>query len=154
MSTSKRAPDAVAPDPSQAQETPPPGEAAVRAAAEARARRIEVEFLERVRVRLPQHPAVLESLGCLYTEMGRYQDGLAADRDMVRMTPQAPTAWYNLACSLALTGQAGEAFAALDKAVALGYDDADWLRTDPDLAPLHADPRFGRLLARFQDRGD
>ena len=97
-------------------EIPPaetPGEsaeaAAARAAAEERARRLEVEFLEGVRARLPDHPAVVESLGCLYTEMGRYQDGLAADRQMVQMDPGSPTAWYNLACSLSLTGQADAA---------------------------------------------
>ena len=53
-----------------------------------------VEFLESVRARLPAHPAVVESLGCLYTEMGRYQDGLRADRDMVQMQPDSPNAWY------------------------------------------------------------
>ena len=118
------------------EKTPSPAEAAARAAAAERARRIEVEFLEAVRVRLPAHPAVVESLGCLYTEMGRYQDGLAADRRMVQMDPASPTAWYNLACSLALTGQAEAAFAALEKAVALGYDDAEWMQDDDDFAPI------------------
>ena len=127
-------------------------EAAARAAAEERARRLEVEFLEGVRARLPDHPAVVESLGCLYTEMGRYQDGLAADRQMVQMDPGSPTAWYNLACSLSLTGQAEAAFAALEKAVALGYDDGDWMREDDDLASLRADPRYARILAQLLAR--
>ena len=129
-----------------------PGESAARAAAEERARRLEVEFLEGVRARLPGHPAVVETLGCLYTEMGRYQDGLAADRQMVRMDPASATAWYNLACSLALTGQPDDAFAALDKAVALGYDDAEWMRDDDDFAAIKDDPRFVRLLARLLAR--
>ncbi|NCD22448.1 MAG: tetratricopeptide repeat protein [Spartobacteria bacterium] len=125
---------------------------AARAAAEERARRIEVAFLEGVRARLPDHPAVVESLGCLYTEMGRYQDGLAADRRMVQMDPASPTAWYNLACSLALTGQPDDAFAALEKAVALGYDDAEWMQDDDDFAPIKADPRFARILAQLLAR--
>ena len=136
-------------------ETPPaetPDEAAARAAAEERARRIEVEFLEAVRVRLPAHPAVVESLGCLYTEMGRYQDGLRADREMVRMEPHSPTAWYNLACSLSLTGQTEDAFATLEKAIALGYDDAEWMEEDEDFAPIKKDPRFARLLAQLLAR--
>ncbi len=126
--------------------------AAARAAAEERARRLEVEFLEGVRARLPDHPAVVESLGCLYTEMGRYQDGLAADRQMVQMDPASPTAWYNLACSLSLTGQADDAFAALEKAVALGYDDAEWMQDDDDFAPIKQDPRFARILAQLLAR--
>ena len=135
---------------SRSKETP--AEAAARAAEEERARRVEVEFLEGVRARLPSHPAVIESLGCLYTEMGRYQDGLNADRQMVKMEPDSPTAWYNLACSLALTGQADDAFAALEKAIALGYDDAEWMEEDEDFAPIRKDPRFGRLLAQLQAR--
>ena len=134
------------------EKTPSPEEAAARAAAEERARRVEVEFLEAVRVRLPAHPAVVESLGCLYTEMGRYQDGLAADRRMVQMDPGSPTAWYNLACSLSLTNQADAAFAALEKAVALGYDDAEWMEEDEDFAPIKKDPRFARLLAQLLAR--
>ena len=129
-----------------------PAESAARAAAEERARRLEVEFLEGVRARLPEHPAVVESLGCLYTEMGRYQDGLNADRQMVRMDPASPTAWYNLACSLSLTGQADDAFAALEKAIALGYDDAEWMQDDDDFEPIKKDPRFARLLAQLLAR--
>ena len=129
-----------------------PEDSAVRAAAEERARRIEVEFLEGVRARLPAHPAVVESLGCLYTEMGRYQDGLRADRDMVRMEPDSPNAWYNLACSLSLTGQPDDAFAALEKAIALGYDDAEWMQDDDDFEPIKKDPRFARLLAQLLAR--
>ena len=129
-----------------------PNDSAARAAAEERARRLEVEFLEGVRARLPEHPAVVESLGCLYTEMGRYQDGLRADREMVRMEPHSPTAWYNLACSLSQTQQPDDAFAALEKAIALGYDDAEWMEEDDDFAPIRKDPRFVRLLAQLLAR--
>ena len=134
---------------SRPEEAPAPEAAVARAAAEERARRIEVEFLEAVRARLPAHAAVVESLGCLYTEMGRYQDGLRADREMVQMEPDSPTAWYNLACSLSLTGQPDAAFAALEKAVALGYDDPEWMQDDDDFAPIKKDPRFARLLAQL-----
>ena len=129
-----------------------PEDSAARAAAEERARRIEVAFLEGVRARLPGHPAVVESLGCLYTEMGRYQDGLRADREMVQMEPDSPNAWYNLACSLSLTGQPDDAFAALEKAIALGYDDAEWMQDDDDFEPIKKDPRFARILAQILAR--
>ena len=133
-------------------QAPGPEEAAALAAEEERARRVEVEFLEAVRVRLPAHPAVVETLGCLYNEMGRYQDGLRADREMVKMEPQSPIAWYNLACSLALTKQTDAAFGALEKAIALGYDDAEWMQDDEDFAPIKKDPRFARLLAQLLAR--
>ena len=129
-----------------------PEDSAARAAAEERARRIEVEFLEGVRARLPAHSAVVESLGCLYTEMGRYQDGLRADRELAQMEPDSPNAWYNLACSLSLTGQPDDAFAALEKAIALGYDDAEWMQDDDDFEPIKKDPRFARILAQLLAR--
>ena len=129
--------------------TPATGKAAARAAEEERQRRVEARFLEGVRARLPRHPAVLETLGCLYTEMGCYEEGLSADREMVALQPQSPLAWYNLACSLSLTGQADEAFAALEKAIGLGYDDAGWMQEDADFEPIRDDPRFARLLARL-----
>lgn len=116
---------------------------------EARDQRVELAFLEGVRTRLPRHPAILEALGCLYTEMGRYQDGLQADRDSVCLQPASPLAWYNLACSLSLTGQVNDAFHALEKAVTLGYADAEWMQKDADFAPIRSDPRFGRILARL-----
>ena len=134
------------------EEASSPEEAAARAAEEERARRVEVAFLEGVRARLPGHGAVVESLGCLYTEMGRYQDGLGADREMVRLEPRSPTAWYNLACSLSLTNQADAAFAALEKAIALGYDDAEWMQDDDDFEPIKKDPRFARILAQLLAR--
>ena len=134
------------------EKTPSPEEAAARAAAEERARRVEVEFLEAVRGRLPTHGAVVETLGCLYTEMGRYQDGLRADRQMVQMEPHSPIAWYNLACSLSLTGQTPDAFSALEKAIGLGYDDAEWMQEDADFASIKKDPRFARLLAQLLAR--
>ena len=129
-----------------------PGRASGERAAKARARQIEVQFLEGVRARLPVHPGVLESLGCLYTEMGRYEDGLQADRAMVKLQPSSSLAWYNLACSLSLTGQPDEAFAALDKAIGLGYADADWMIEDEDFAPIRGDPRFARVLAKIASR--
>lgn len=136
------------------QETPAetPGEARARAVENDRLNRIEAAFMEGLRRRMPEHPGVLESLGCLYTEMGRYEEGLAADRDMVRVQPHSPLAWYNLACSLSLTGQVDAAFAALGKAVARGYADAEWMQSDKDFDPIRSDPRFAMLLAQVQAR--
>ncbi len=122
------------------------------AVAEDLARRKEVKFLEGVHARLPMHGAVVETLGCLYTEMGRYQDGLRADRQMVGMEPHSPIAWYNLACSLSLTGQPDEAFAALEKALSLGYNDAEWMVEDEDFKSIRSDPRFARILAQLHAR--
>lgn len=128
----------------------PEGPAASKKAREDHARNVEVAFLEVVRARLPHFPAAIESLGCLYTEMGRFQDGLRADREMVKLEPLSPIAWYNLACSLALTEQPALALEALEKSVALGYADADWMEADADLVSLRDRPEFERILIKIR----
>ena len=108
--------------------------------------RIEVEFLEALRRRCPRHGPILEALGHLYTRIGRFDDGLQVDLELTRLRPQDPESWYNLACSHALLGAADQALTALDKAIQCGYQDADWMESDPDLASLSALPAFRSLL--------
>lgn len=115
-----------------------------------RPQRVELSFLESIRRRLPAHQRTLEALGHLYTRSGRYEDGLGVDEALSRLRPDDPVAWYNLACSQALTGQAEQALQALERCMELGYTDLAWIRKDEDLAALHADPRFIALLARFE----
>jgi hypothetical protein len=64
--------------------------------------------------------------------------------------PQNPVHHYNMACIEAQAGGARIPYAwgALDLAVALGFRDADHLQRDPDLAPLHDDPRFADLVRK------
>lgn len=58
---------------------------------------------------------------------------------------------YNRACELALEGKVEPAFAALEEAVGEGFGRIgfDHLAADPDLEPLHGDPRWGRLVERL-----
>ena len=74
---------------------------------------------------------------------------LQIDRRLVRLAPEDPVVWYNLACSFAVLGMIEPAFSALQKALELGYRTVRRLRRDPDLKSLRRDPRFARLLRRF-----
>jgi hypothetical protein len=58
---------------------------------------------------------------------------------------------YNLACIEAQAGgpRLPHAWGALDLAVALGFNDAEHLRTDPDLEPLRSDPRFADVVRKI-----
>ncbi|MEZ6017776.1 MAG: hypothetical protein R3F49_21900 [Planctomycetota bacterium] len=121
--------------------------------AAARAAALSLDFLARFfeaeLTRRPENLEALAELGHLYTRLGRYMEGLAVDRQLVAALPEDSTAHYNLACSLALTGDLDGAFAALERSLDLGYDDGELIAEDEDLAPLHADPRFGELLRRL-----
>jgi hypothetical protein len=68
--------------------------------------------------------------------------------------PQNPVHHYNLACIEAQAGGARlpRAIGALELAVALGFDDADHMRTDPDLIPIRGDPKFADLVRKAAER--
>ena len=93
------------------------------------------------------------SLGAL----GQYKEGeelLFQTRDIERRlfgpdSPRVGTAVYNLACLETRRGRRDQAFAFLREALEHGLSPADALgiETDPDLKPLHDDPRFPGILA-------
>jgi tetratricopeptide (TPR) repeat protein len=112
----------------------------------------EIKFFESIHRRDPRYTDVVEILGGLYTKTGRISDGLRMDRKLVRLQPDNATAHYNLACSLALTRRKAAALRELGQAVALGYNDADWMLQDPDLAELKNAPEFKRLILRLKPR--
>ncbi len=111
-----------------------------------RAGKVEVEFLEAVRVRLPAHRPLLEGLMCLYIAHRRYTDALQLAAILVALKPADPEAWYNLGSCYALNGRATEAIAALAKAINTGFDDIEWIQFDVELQSLKSDPRFQQLL--------
>jgi len=112
-----------------------------------KALRLEIRFLEKLLLRLPEDLEVLGALAGLYTDIRWYEDGLRADRKLSQLLPNDSLVWYNLGCSYALTNRLDEAFEALTKSVDLGYEDYDWMKSDPDLVNLHDDPRFESLLS-------
>jgi Flp pilus assembly protein TadD len=106
----------------------------------------DISFYESILRRDPSYAEVVEILGGLYTKAGRIADGLKMDRKLVRLQPDNATAHYNLACSLALSKRSSEAITVLAQAIALGYDDAEWMANDPDLVALRKRPDFLTLI--------
>ncbi|RRJ97019.1 hypothetical protein Ga0100231_002525 [Opitutaceae bacterium TAV4] len=110
----------------------------------------DIDFYESVLRRDSRYTDVIELLGGLYTKAGRIADGLKMDRKLVRLQPGNATAHYNLACSLALIGNADEAIKSLTTALERGYEDHEWMLKDDDLATLRPLPEFSRLLAQVK----
>lgn len=117
-----------------------------------RSSRTELRFLEALHRRCPDHAPLLEALGHLYTDHGRYAEGLDIDLKLTAMRPSEPQNWYNLACSFALTRQPARAIETLRKAIELGYDDAEWMAKDDDLVSLRKNPAFRVLLSELRGR--
>lgn len=106
----------------------------------------ELAFLQAVSRRLPEDTDVLRVLADLYTRTGAVEEGLRCDERLSRLCSEDPMVWYNLACSLSLSGRLDEALDAIQRAVDLGYDDYEWMKRDSDLSALRGDRRFESIL--------
>lgn len=113
----------------------------------------QAEFLARACARRPGNFEALSDLASILTRLGRVEEGLQADEQLVRLAPEEPIVHYNLACSLALLGRVDPALDALERAVALGYTDLAHLEEDPDLERARSSPRFAALLRQLRARG-
>ncbi len=109
------------------------------------------DFLEVEARRNPRNIEALAELGHALTRLGRHEEGLAVDHRLVQLAPENSTVHYNLACSLSLLGRPNEAIQALERAVELGYDDAEHLLRDEDLASLRGESRFNDVVRRLRD---
>lgn len=112
-------------------------------------RQFQISIYEAHLASTPDDADVLESLGHLLTRSGRLREGLAADARLVELRPEEPVAHYNLACSLALIGDAPAALKRLRRALEMGFRDVAFIRKDRDFASLRGDPRFEALLGEF-----
>jgi tetratricopeptide (TPR) repeat protein len=117
---------------------------------QARDLEIEIGFLEALLRREPDYVEALQILGDDYSDGGRFEDGLKVDLKLVALRPEDPNVRFNYACSLALTGQLDCACLELERSFDLGYRDIQWLKQDPDLAPLRKHPGFRRIRARIR----
>ena len=57
--------------------------------------------------------------------------------------------FINSACTFAVLGESNRALDLLERAVALGWGDREWIQNDSDLASLHGNPRFRDVLGRI-----
>jgi tetratricopeptide (TPR) repeat protein len=128
----------------------PSSEISTRRFREQTQRDFEIDFLARVLERDPFFVDAIRVQGNNLAAKGEYARVLQLDRRLVRLIPDDAIAWYNLACTYAVLGVVDPAFSALQRALELGYRFMNRLRQDPDLKSLRRDPRFLRLLRRFE----
>ncbi len=128
----------------------PTSETSTRRLREQTQRNFEIEFLGRVLERDPFFVEAIRVQANNLAAKGEYTRALQLDRRLVRLIPENSIAWYNLACSYAVLGMIDPAFSTLQRSLELGYRYLDRLRKDPDLKILRRDPRFVRLLRRYE----
>lgn len=106
----------------------------------------EIAFYERLLQDYPDFTDALMALGASYTRRGWHDKGLQIDQKLTELKANDAVVWYNLACSYSLLRRVDESLDALRRAIALGYDDFDHLRRDPDLLTLRQSAQFRRFL--------
>jgi adenylate cyclase len=81
--------------------------------------------------------------------LGRHQEWRQYAERAIGLNPHDGSAYYTAACGAALAQEFDLALDWLEKAVDLGFRDANWIAHDPDMDPLREDPRYQRLLERL-----
>lgn len=102
----------------------------------------------------PKDAQAWHMLGYSLHAGGKLDEALPVHMKAAEFRSTARSSTYNIACVHALQGRADEAFTWLDKAVALGFADADLLASDTDLEALRKDPRFAKLAQTITDKRD
>ncbi len=110
----------------------------------------DLGFYDHVLQREPAYVDVLRCQAALLTRKGQYHQALEMDRRLVELVPDDAVVRYNLACSLARTGERLDAITALRESFERGYDDFEHLLADSDLDLLRDDPAFQKLLNQYQ----
>lgn len=95
----------------------------------------------------PRRPRTLANCGAICARLGRHKEAIAFLQSAIRLNPSLAGPRYNLACSLAATGDLQAALNALREAVSAGWNNRDLARRDPLLQSLRDDPALG---AEFQ----
>ena len=90
----------------------------------------------RARILLAAHHAFFKEEGAAVREL----------QIAVALRPNDSNVLYNAACVYGLFERKQEALESLEKAVAAGYSNMDWVARDTDLACLRDEPEFQRLM--------
>jgi tetratricopeptide (TPR) repeat protein len=94
----------------------------------------------------PSDGSLWEALGLAQLRAGNYEASIESYQRAIETGLRPASGHYNIACALSLAGRHDAAIDALAQAYALGFADEHLLRQDSDLAPLHENPKFRRLV--------
>lgn len=83
----------------------------------------------------------------------KYEEAAEAYLEHVTKRPEDGSAWYNLACCLALLERKDDAIAALEQAVKGGFTDANHMKSDPDLESIRKKKAFKAIVKEIDTAG-
>ncbi len=113
----------------------------------AKLREREIAVLEQQLRDVPEDVRARILLAADYASVKREDDAVRELQKAVDLRPNDSNILYNAACTYGVMKRKPEAIEMLRRAKAAGYANPDWIRRDPDLACLHGEPEFEKLLA-------
>jgi Flp pilus assembly protein TadD len=105
-----------------------------------------VRVLEQQIDMVPEDARARMLLAARYGGLGRKNDACHHLEKAVAMRPNDPNTLYNAACTYGNLQMKQEALTMIVRSVETGFTDNEWISRDPDLACLHGDPEFERLI--------
>ena len=91
-------------------------------------------------------------LATTYAFLGKRSEASEHLEKAVAMRPNDPNVLYNAACTYGLMQMKNEALMMLAKSAETGFSDFEWASRDPDLASLHDEPEFKRVLEMWKPK--
>ncbi|MGD0760296.1 MAG: protein kinase [Candidatus Sulfotelmatobacter sp.] len=107
-----------------------------------------VHVLQRQLELVPEDVRARIFLANLYATRKNIEPAVRELELAVTMRPKDSNILYNAACTYGILGQKLNALALLRRARDAGYSNITWALRDPDLACLHDDPEFQRLVGK------
>lgn len=117
------------------------------------ARQADAHSLEVIERHVAMNPDDARALcfgASAFAEQGQRDKALKWAEAALDSRENEPHFLYNTGCTFAQLGETGRALDLLERAVDLGWGHRAWIEHDSDLASLHDNPRFQKLLDRMQ----
>ena len=98
--------------------------------------------------------AVRIHLGNAHLERSEYEKALEQYKKAMEIEPKNSIVLYNIACTYSRMKKIEEALDALERCVAAGYRDVEWMEKDADLDNLRDEPRYKAVVRRLRDKAE
>lgn len=105
-----------------------------------------IERLEQKRLKEPENPDVLHKLAVLYSLCGENGKALNMLFAFVKVQPDNPDGYYNIACIYARQNNINESIRWLQESFAKGFNDVELLAADNDLENIRGTEYYRKLM--------
>jgi len=111
-----------------------------------------VALLQQVEL-VPEDVRARSLLAVQYGALNRVREAVSELEKTVALRPKDPNTLYNAACTYGTLNMKEEALLMFRRAVESGFSNLDWAARDSDLACIHEDPEFKRIITQDLHRG-